>query len=98
MAKTRNVAPESEKPTTTPSKGVSAGSGADGNANGTIDEGDYTYWRARYGNVIAGAGISVNVPEPSTPANVLLVIVGVGCQRSTLTKRGCRESQAPKEM
>jgi hypothetical protein len=77
---------------------VSAGSGADGNANGTIDQGDYTYWRARYGNVIAGAGISVNLPEASTAANLLLVIVGVGCQRSAWIKHGCRDSQTVKEM
>jgi hypothetical protein len=69
---------------------VSAGSGADGNANGTIDPGDYTYWRARYGNVISGAAVSVNVPEPSTSTNLLLLVFCFGCRRSTLIQRSCQ--------
>jgi len=44
---------------------VTAGSGADGNANGTIDQGDYIFWSDRFGNA-AGSGGAAAVPEPST--------------------------------
>jgi hypothetical protein len=44
-----------------------AGSGADGNANGTIDSGDYTFWRSKFGNAVPGSGALVGgaVPEPA---------------------------------
>jgi hypothetical protein len=51
--------------------------GADGNANGVIDVGDYEYWRARFGNVVPFPGRGADafaVPEPSAVVLMLLVI------------------------
>jgi hypothetical protein len=44
------------------------GSGADGDSSGMIGPGDYTYWRARFGNAAPGSGSLVggSVPEPAT--------------------------------
>ena len=47
------------------------GSGADGSGNGTIDDADYDFWKARFGSTVPGAaqGLgSLAVPEPITPA------------------------------
>lgn len=57
---------------------VAPGTGADGNADGTINAGDYNYWKARFGNPApgagSGAGLATAVPEPATTA---LAILGV---------------------
>ncbi len=59
------------------------GSGADGNADGTIEVGDYTFWRERFGDIVplgAGAGAagsvsaSAAVPEPTV---IMLVVIGL---------------------
>ena len=53
-------------------------SGADGNRSGTIDEGDYTFWKTRFGDVVRGAGrgtAAVLVPEP---ALLSLLLPGLG--------------------
>ncbi len=49
-----------------------AGSGADGNQNEMIDDGDYMYWITRFGNPANGHGTSASIPEPTT---VLLLLV-----------------------
>ena len=58
--------------------GVTPGSGADGDGNGTINSDDFTFWRARFGNP-AGSGsgsLAVGeVPEPSTSLLALLAVV-----------------------
>jgi len=63
--------------------GVPLGSGADGNANGTIEIGDFNYWRARFGNVIeSGLGAGAAVPEPSTFTLALLGLISFQRLRS----------------
>jgi hypothetical protein len=49
---------------------VPVGSSADGIATGNIDDGDFTHWRARFGNTLSGAFSAgfVIVPEPSIAA------------------------------
>lgn len=44
------------------------GSGADGDSNGTIGQGDYSFWRGRFGNAAPGSGSLAGglVPEPSS--------------------------------
>jgi hypothetical protein len=61
------------------------GAGADGDANGQVDIGDYTFWKSRFGNVINGAGAmqgkSLTVPEPTTGL-LLFVLSGLLSVRS----------------
>jgi hypothetical protein len=51
-----------------------AGSGADGDESGQIGDGDYDYWYARFGVVLAGAS-SEPIPEPAT---IVLSLVAFG--------------------
>jgi hypothetical protein len=43
---------------------VALGSGADGHADGTITQDDYTFWKSRFGNVLPSPGGGSAVPEP----------------------------------
>jgi Dockerin type I domain len=55
--------------------GVTPGSGADGDGNGTINSLDFDFWKARFGNPTGTGSGSVGhgaVPEPSTALLVLL--------------------------
>ena len=67
------------------------GSGADGNSNGTIEQGDYTYWRERYGNAPAGLGAGLaSIPEPTMIPLALQLMAVVLCLfrwRSSATLR-----------
>jgi hypothetical protein len=51
-----------------------AGADADGDRSGTIDDGDLTYWRARFGNIPNGTATSATVPEPAIGS--LLFVIG----------------------
>jgi hypothetical protein len=57
---------------------VEQSSGADGNNNGMIDFGDYTFWKMHYGEVVGGAGAGLGalttVPEPSSLVFMLTVL------------------------
>ena len=64
---------------------IPAGSGADGNSSGTIEVGDFTYWRARFGNAAgsgAGAGQVSAIPEPSA-----IVLLLTALATSSLARR-----------
>ncbi|WP_442484108.1 dockerin type I domain-containing protein [Aeoliella sp. SH292] len=55
---------------------VDAGTGADGNGNGTIDADDYQLWKTNFGNSSGEvAGVTAQVPEPSTLATIALAAV-----------------------
>jgi hypothetical protein len=59
---------------------VPAGTGADGDGNSFIGNGDYTFWRARFGNTLGGASGAALANSGSTvpePAGLLLAIVAV---------------------
>jgi hypothetical protein len=43
-----------------------SGLAADGDGSGTVDNGDYGFWRARVGSTAASGAISGAVPEPTT--------------------------------
>jgi hypothetical protein len=53
------------------------GSGADGNANGTVDAADYDFWRSKFGTAVGSGsslGSAISTPEP---AAVSLTVVAV---------------------
>jgi hypothetical protein len=68
---------------------VAAFSGADGNGDGTIDQGDYDFWRARFGNSLPAASAAVaesqRVPEPGT---VILMLAGAALLACTPKRAG----------
>jgi hypothetical protein len=55
---------------------VTAGSGADGYTDGTIDSFDFSFWVSKFGTVLpgAGSGAATAVPEP---VSILLLICGI---------------------
>jgi serralysin len=55
---------------------VSAGQGADGNADGTINTGDYEFWKSKFGTILPGSGQASIVPEPST---LILLLAAAAC-------------------
>jgi hypothetical protein len=67
------------------------GSGADGDGDGTIGPGDYSYWAQRFGNVI-GPAIATNTaaPEPNGFGLVLLAAayVALGRTRHAVSPNG----------
>lgn len=61
--------------TRSPQVAAPPGSGADGNANGTIDAQDYTFWRSHFGNPAgsgAVSGAACATPEPTVYARTAL--------------------------
>jgi hypothetical protein len=54
------------------------GDGADGDADGEIDYGDFLFWKERYGDVVGGAGAGQGafsqVPEPTSAFLALAVL------------------------
>jgi hypothetical protein len=64
------------------------GDGADGDADGIVDDGDYDFWKERFGDVIPpGGGSASSVPEPTSPvlsAFGLLALVSatIRCRRA----------------
>ena len=61
-----------------------AGSGADGDTSGSIDAGDYSYWRARFGNAAGsgtGLGVPTDTPEPAASALFLVAILALPFSR-----------------
>jgi hypothetical protein len=71
---------------------VEQSSGADGNNNGMIDFGDYTFWKMHYGEVVGGAGAGQGalstVPEPST---LVLILLAVGLLPIRFARRSERQ-------
>ena len=56
---------------------VPAGTGADGDGNGTVGPEDFDYWRERFGNT-SGSGLgSEAVPEPTTMMLVAAAVAGL---------------------
>jgi hypothetical protein len=56
--------------------GITPGTGADGDQSGSIGAGDYTFWRARFGNAAGSGADGVDaVPEPA--AGLLLAVVAL---------------------
>jgi hypothetical protein len=55
--------------------GLPLGSGADGDADGMIDDGDYDFWKLHFGEVLGGAGSGVIVPEPATLGLLLIGLI-----------------------
>jgi hypothetical protein len=63
------------------------GDGADGNQSGMIDDGDYTYWKERFGDVVPDIGAAAGnssaggsppqaaVPEPATWVLVAVLVM-----------------------
>jgi hypothetical protein len=58
-------------------------SGADGNGNGAVDNGDYSFWRARFGQLAAGSGAANGavVSESSSLLPLILMTVGTSLRR-----------------
>jgi hypothetical protein len=54
-----------------------------GELSQVINQGDYDFWRARFGNVVvnSGAGGGAAVPEPASALLLLLGLVSVACRR-----------------
>jgi hypothetical protein len=66
---------------------VPHGTGADGNLNGEIDRGDYTFWKQHYGDVIMSAGAlldSASVPEPATIGLIAVALVCICFRRRAM--------------
>jgi hypothetical protein len=69
-----------------------AGSGADGDSSGTIGPGDYTYWRARFGNPAGSGSLGEgSIPEPATVQLGCLMLLAWRLRRRprALGKRRC---------
>jgi hypothetical protein len=72
---------------------VPAGSGADGDGDGTVDADDHAFWAARFGDIVPGGAGAVNAPAPE-PATAMLLLTGVGMLPAIKRKRrGARLSQ-----
>ncbi len=70
---------------------TATGAPADGNGNGTVDVADYVIWRSNLGaSVHAGAGLASGtaVPEPSTAAGLLGLVIWASAARRC---RSCRQ-------
>ena len=57
--------------------GILFGKGADGDADGTIDDGDYNYWRIRFGKTVSGSGGGAEATGVPEPATLVTLFVGV---------------------
>jgi hypothetical protein len=59
------------------------GNGADGDKSGTIGDGDYTFWKSKFGNAVPGAGASIGpVPEPGMIAMIAAALCLIGLRRT----------------
>jgi hypothetical protein len=60
------------------------GSGADGSSDGQINDADYTFWRARFGNAAPGSGAVVSslVPEPLAAVLLLMSLPAMWIRRT----------------
>lgn len=54
-----------------------SGSGADGDASGTIDASDYTFWRSHFGNPAGSGAISGEAAATPEPTAVILLFAGL---------------------
>jgi hypothetical protein len=70
-----------------------AGKGADGDANGTIGDGDHSFWTTRFGQEIWGDGIGSNgssvAPEPATLSLAVAGLVLLARRRRRSAELGC---------
>ena len=60
-----------------------AGSGADGDKNGTINQNDYSVWSANFGATGAASGTALGdtVPEPATWVLVVVALLRIQSRR-----------------
>jgi hypothetical protein len=59
----------------------------DGDAGGTVNDGDYLFWRNRFGNNVPGAvGNLASVPEPSTALLTLIALAPFVARKLTRSR------------
>jgi hypothetical protein len=66
------------------------GEGADGDADGMIDDGDYDFWKQRFGDVVGGGTAAVGVPEPGTLLAILPVFFALILSASRVRRSRAR--------